>query len=240
MNNKMERFLNSLGIKDIERFDMDFDLVSRNQFIREQIDMFIVKDTPWDYALLEEFQSGLAIIGYPYTLEFSYKRKPTVYDAIRLFDDWHRSHNRYQSEIHLEGSGDIITFIYDSQEQKEKYEQVTKDFEEFLDFLSYRFSFDHEVREKEPEAPSISKRTMQKIESQANKFKAGIPNSGRLPCAGGGRYRDYRWKRERSNGSSERTRRQRNRRGPAGGPQRRKGGLRCAHGGAAAFGRAHI
>ena len=170
MNNKMERFLNSLGIKDIERFDMDFDLVSRNQFIREQIDMFIVKDTPWDYALLEEFQSGLAIIGYPYTLEFSYKRKPTVYDAIRLFDDWHRSHNRYQSEIHLEGSGDIITFVYDSNEQKEKYEQVTKDFEEFLDFLSYRFSFDHEVREKEPEGPNLSKRTMQKIESQANKL----------------------------------------------------------------------
>ena len=56
MNNKMVRFLNYLSIKDIERFDMDFDLVSRNQFDRNQIDMFIVKDTPWEYSLLEEFQ----------------------------------------------------------------------------------------------------------------------------------------------------------------------------------------
>ena len=112
MNNKMQRFLTSLEIKDIERFDMDFDLVSRNQFIREQIDMIIVKDTPWDYDLLEEFQNGLAIIGYPYTIQFSYRTRPTVYDAIKLFDDWHRSHNRFQSEIHLEGNGNIITFIY--------------------------------------------------------------------------------------------------------------------------------
>ena len=143
MNNKMVRFLNSIEIKDVERFDMDFDLVSRNQFIREQIDMFIVKDTPWDYSLLEEFQNGLAIIGYPYTITFSYKTKPTVYDAIRLFDDWHRSHNRYPAQIKLEGNGEIITFIYESEEQKQEYEQVTKDFQDFLEFLCYRFSFDH-------------------------------------------------------------------------------------------------
>lgn len=169
MNNKMIRFLNSLVIKDIERFDMDFDLVSRNQFIREQIDMFIVKDTPWEYSLLEEFQNGLAIIGYPYTISFSYKRKPTVYDAIRLFDDWHRSHNRYQAEIKLDGSGDTITFIYNSEEQKEEYEQVVKDFIEFLDFLCYRFEFDHEIHEVEQEGPNVSKRTLQKLEAKANK-----------------------------------------------------------------------
>lgn len=169
MNDKMKRFLTSLSIKDIDRFDMDFDLVSRNQFIREQIDMFIVKDTPWEYSLLEEFQDGLAIIGYPYTIEFSYKRKPTVYDAIKLFDDWHRSHNRYQSEIRLEGSGDTITFIYTSNEQKEQYEQVTKDFIDFLDFLCYRFEFDHEVHEEVKTTPNVSQRTLKKLEAEANK-----------------------------------------------------------------------
>ena len=169
MKDKMVRFLNHLSIKDIDRFDMDFDLVSRNQFVREQIDMLIVKDTPWDYALLEEFQNGLAIIGYPYMIQFSYKQKPNVYDAIRLFDDWHRSHNRFQSEITLEGNGDVITFIYNSNEQKEKYEQIIKDFGDFLDFLCYRFEFAHEVREVEKTTPNVSKRTLLKLEEQANK-----------------------------------------------------------------------
>lgn len=169
MKDKMVRFLNHLSIKDIDRFDMDFDLVSRNQFVREQIDMLIVKDTPWDYALLEEFQNGLAIIGYPYMIQFSYKQKPNVYDAIRLFDDWHRSHNRFQSEITLEGNGDTITFVYNSNEQKEKYEQIVKDFEDFLDFLCYRFEFAHEVREVEKTTPNVSKRTLLKLEEQANK-----------------------------------------------------------------------
>ena len=169
MNNKMVRFLTSLEIKDIDRFDLDFDLVSRNQFIREQIDMFIVKDTPWDYSLLEEFQNGLAIIGYPYTIQFSYKVKPTVYDAIRLFDDWHRSHNRYQAEIHLDGSGDIITFVYSSEAQKEEYEQVVKDYKEFLEFLCYHFDFDEEIREVEGTGPTVSQKKMEKIEAKAIK-----------------------------------------------------------------------
>ncbi len=169
MNNKMVRFLNYLAIKNIERFDMDFDLVARNPFVREQVDMLIVKDTPWDYSLLEEFQNGLAIISYPYSLQFSYKHKPTVYDAIKLFEDWHRSHNRYPSKIKLEGNGNIITFIYESEEQKQEYEQVTKDFIEFLDFLCYHFEFDHEVRQVEQSGPIVSEKKMQKLEEKAIK-----------------------------------------------------------------------
>jgi len=170
MSDKMVRFLKHIGIENTDRFDMDFDLVTRNQFIREQIDMIIVKDTPWEYSLLEEFQNGLAIIGYPYTITFSYKKKPNVYDAIRLFDDWHRAHNRFQAEIQLEGTGDIITFVYSSEAQKEEYEQTVKDYIEFLEFLGYRFSFDHEIREETnvQEGPNVSKRVMQRLEEKAN------------------------------------------------------------------------
>ena len=49
MNDKMRRFLLSIGLDNIERFDMDFDLVTRNQYNRNKIDMLIVKDTPWSY-----------------------------------------------------------------------------------------------------------------------------------------------------------------------------------------------
>ncbi len=168
MNNRMVRFLNSLNIKDIERFDMDFDLVARNTFIPAQIDMFIVKNTPWDYSLLEEFQEGLNIIGYPYTIRFSYTTRPTVYDAIKLFDDWHRSHNRFKANVRLEGTGNIITFIYPSDEAKENGEQVLKDFKDFLDFLNYRFDFDTVVKEEEKEGPVVSQKKLEKLEEKAN------------------------------------------------------------------------
>ena len=169
MNEKMVRFLNHLELKNIERFDMDFDLVCRNQFVPDQVDMIIVKDTPWEYSLLEEFQSGLSIIGFQYSIQFSYKRKPTVYDAIKLFEDWHRSHTRYPSKIKLEGSGSIITFVYESEAQKEEYEQITKDFIDFLNFLCYRFEFDHEVRESGQEGPVVSEKKLKKLEEKANK-----------------------------------------------------------------------
>ena len=169
MNNRMVRFLNSIGINDVESFDMDFDLVARNQFDRNQVDMMIVKDTPWDFHLLERFQDGLNIIGYPYTIKFSYKIRPTVYDAIKLFDDWHRLHNRYPASIRLEGTGGMITFVYSSDEEKEQYEQVVKEFKDFLEFLDYRFDFDHEVREEEKSGPNVTKRQMERLEAKANK-----------------------------------------------------------------------
>ena len=55
MNDKMTRFLTSIKLENLDRFDMDFDLVARNQYNREQVDMLIVKETPWEYELLEEF-----------------------------------------------------------------------------------------------------------------------------------------------------------------------------------------
>ena len=55
MNRKMYSFLLSIGIEDPERFDMDFSLVGRNPRKKEQVDLFIQKDTPCDYALLAEF-----------------------------------------------------------------------------------------------------------------------------------------------------------------------------------------
>ena len=59
MNKKMIRFLSSLDIADVEIFDLDFDLVGMNAIDKTQVDMAIVKDTPWQYHLLERFQRGL-------------------------------------------------------------------------------------------------------------------------------------------------------------------------------------
>ena len=69
----MKSFLNHIYIDNIDDFDLDFDMVGRNRFNYQQIDMIITKDTPWDYDLLREFMDGLNSIDYPYTMQFSYR-----------------------------------------------------------------------------------------------------------------------------------------------------------------------
>ena len=148
MNDKMRRFLTSINIQNVERFDLDFDIVTRNQYNRNQIDMLIVKQVPWTYELLEEFQNHLESIKYPYTIKFSYIRKPNASDATKLFADWHYSHCRVNSTLKLIGIANTITVYYESEEEKANNAQVMKDFAAFLDFLGYNFQIEHKIIEK--------------------------------------------------------------------------------------------
>ena len=55
MTDKMISFLKHVNIENIDDFDIDFEMVGRNRFNRNQIDMVIRKNTPWKYHLLREF-----------------------------------------------------------------------------------------------------------------------------------------------------------------------------------------
>ena len=46
---KMVSFLKSLHIENIDDFDLEFESLGKNRFNHEQIDMTIVKNTPWQY-----------------------------------------------------------------------------------------------------------------------------------------------------------------------------------------------
>lgn len=164
MNDKMNRFLTSIGIENVDRFDMDFDIVTRNNINKNQIDMLIVKQTPWTFELLEEFQEHLETIKYPYSMKFSYIKKPMASDATKLFGDWHYSHCRFNSFLKLIGIGNTITFYYENENEKEKNAQVTKDFEAFLDFLGYNFVLEHKIIEKTPEKPAEIQKEEKKVE----------------------------------------------------------------------------
>ena len=132
MNDKMIRFLKSIGIEDIDRFDLDFELVARNANNRDRVDMFIIKKTPWNSRLLEEFMNGLNTISYQYMMRFSYETKPNADDAAKLFDDWFFSHNRYRTEAKCVGEDGKVTFYYKGEEEKNSGAQAEIDFEEFL------------------------------------------------------------------------------------------------------------
>ena len=56
MQEKMKSFLKSIHIENIDDFDLDFEMVGRNRFNYQQIDMIISKQVPWTYELLRQFQ----------------------------------------------------------------------------------------------------------------------------------------------------------------------------------------
>ena len=161
---KMLSFLKSIGITNIEDFDVDFEMVGRNRFNPKQIDMVIVKDTPWQYEYLHQLQEGLNGVDYPYFLRFSYKQRPNVDNVIQLFKDWYQSIYRIPSKINLlndDEEKDTIIFEFENEEEKAKYKTIIDDFRDFLVFINYEFSFNQVI--KADEGPTVSKREMKKI-----------------------------------------------------------------------------
>ena len=136
----MKSFLKSIHIENIDDFDLDFEMVGRNRFNYQQIDMIISKQVPWTYELLRQFQDGLNSITYPYILHFSYKKRPTSNDAINLFDDWFRYLYRSDSDIELIPVNDnVIQVNYLDESFKKRNEAIINDFKDFLGFISYDF-----------------------------------------------------------------------------------------------------
>ena len=166
MTDRMVSFLKHINIENIEDFDIDFEMVGRNRFKRDQIDMVIVKNTPWKYHLLREFQDGLNTLTYPYLLRFSYLVRPNMNDLIKLFEDWYQTlyHIPHNLELAVDGEN-CLKVLYANEAEKVQYEQIIKDFIDFLDFLNYEFAVVQEV--KPDEGPEISKSEMRKIVNKA-------------------------------------------------------------------------
>ena len=164
----MVRFLNSIHIENIDDFDIDFEMVARDRFRNEQINMVIIKNTPWKYHLLRRFQDALNEITYPYLLRFSYRVRPDFNDVNHLFADWYQTLYRlpHNLEIVEDGEGKIKV-EYANEAEKEQYHEIIQDFKDFLKFICYEFVIIEEIKPVEDEAPDISKRKLKQIVNKA-------------------------------------------------------------------------
>lgn len=133
------RFLNSLGLSDLERFyDLSIVEFARDKDNSAKWIIVLNKTNPWDYDVFAAFLNGLAQITYPYDLTFTYTYEPTPLDIINLFDPW------YQANYHLPSnqkinivSGNMIEFVFASEATYINNEQMLKDFQSLLSFLNY-------------------------------------------------------------------------------------------------------
>ena len=73
---KIIRFLESIGLEDVTRFGMDFELVACDAKNKSLVHMTIRKETPWDYALLTEFLDALQNASFNMDIRFVYAEEP--------------------------------------------------------------------------------------------------------------------------------------------------------------------
>ncbi len=168
MNKKMIRFLNSIGISDVESFDLDFDLVGMNAIDKSQVDMAVVKDTPWQYHLLERLQRGLIGIPYPYTITFSYKEKPSFYDAVHVIENWYRANYRTSLPFEFRDDHGNIVLTFNNEQKRDNFAPIMAELKEFFRFLCYEFLiFDEFVPEEN--AITVSQSKLQSLTKKAEK-----------------------------------------------------------------------
>ena len=167
MTDKMIRFLNSIHVSNVDDFDMDFEMVGYNRFDKKRLDMVIVKQTPWKYSLLREFQDCLENITYKYLLRFSYLVRPNFRDVEILFEDWYQTLYRLPHNLNVSGSDDgYFNIEYQDEAEKEQYQSQIEDFKAFLNFINYDFVITETVKPKEDEVV-ISDRKMKKLVKEA-------------------------------------------------------------------------
>lgn len=140
-NDKMIRFLKSIKIENIDDFDLDFEMIGRNRFNKDQFDMIILKKTPWKFYLLEKFIEALKNIDYKYTIQFSYLSFPSNDDLIELFTDWYKSiyHSTSPFEIEIQDNRIIASIRENEEEKSSLYKPIIDDFNKFLNFIGYEF-----------------------------------------------------------------------------------------------------
>ncbi|MBQ7243084.1 MAG: PolC-type DNA polymerase III [Bacilli bacterium] len=152
MLTKIQRFLQSVGIEDTDRFDLSFVLAARNPYKKNQVDMVIEKTVPWEYALLDEFIQASSRIQYEYTLRFTYLNDPTEEDVASLFFEWYFA--RYgaipPASLDKKEQG-VLLISYPNQEARDRSERSIKDFRDLLKYVNYPFVIEETVKEPEPE-----------------------------------------------------------------------------------------
>ena len=165
MQKKMQQFLYSIGLEDVERFDMDFVLVAMNPYQKGKVDMAIEKEEPWDYFLLEEFMQAASKIRYPFSIRFSYGREVTPDDVGHLLLDWHLAlyHDTPDFITDCPRKG-IIAITFTSEEKKERDLHKIRELRELFAFINYPYQVGYRVDKRKTEPAPMEEQPQEKEE----------------------------------------------------------------------------
>ena len=147
MNRKMQGFLLSIGLDDVERFDMDFTLVAKDEYTPDLVNMMIEKESLWSYDLLDEFIMGLDKIQYKISIRFFYPNcSLTSKDVFELLDRWYPRNYfmpiRFQADTYNPNRLDLV---YSSESERDLNMPRIAEFKGLLKFINYTMAIDQSV-----------------------------------------------------------------------------------------------
>jgi len=166
MEERMIRFLKSIGIEDVDAFDLSFENIMKNPIKPKQYDMVIHKETPWDYQQLRFFQDSLNNITYPYKLTFTYAKEPTFQDIINLLENWYQTIYRIPHNLEIIEENGRIVVLFAKESEIEQYKEALKDFTDFLRFICYETIIDSRIK---PVEEVVNKKELKKLTKEAEK-----------------------------------------------------------------------
>lgn len=164
----MIKFLKSIGIDNHEDYDMSFKLITKNVFNKDQFDMYISKDTPWEYSKLEVFLRSLSLIEYPYELTFSYEKNPSIEDVYELFLNWYQGYARSKFDFTIVKEPNGLVIVFENVQQQTKNYRIINDFQGFLKFLNYDFSIKEQLKNINIEESNAQVDNCIKVENNKN------------------------------------------------------------------------
>ena len=178
MQNKMLRFLTSLGVADPSLFDMDFELVGRDSANPNKVVMAIHKDTPWEMSLLEEFQEALSDVKYEYSMRFSYGEEVSFESIDQLFEDWYLSHYHGIPAFQLTpGKDNHINAFIPEDLSLSTMKEIVADFNALLGWLSYPERVEIEEGNAPIEIPAEAKIPAESQQIQVNVVSSPVPET---------------------------------------------------------------
>ncbi len=168
MQEQMVRFLQSIGLTDPERFDLQFEAVTKNPLKPQQWDMIVTKDTPWTYALLEPFLAGISQLNYPTQFTFTYRQSPTLPSMLQLMMDWYQVQFRQPYGRLPLLNGNSITITYPNQEAFDQEKSMWTQLNDLFIFLQYPLVFKHKI------LPKVAEVNQEKVDQLQEQVKAVI------------------------------------------------------------------
>ena len=171
MQERTIRFLHSIGIEDIDDYDLDFETITKSKYYPNHFVFSVKKETPWEYKKLDQFLNGLSnITSYNYEFNFVYDVKPDANNIFSLIKEWYFNHEYKEllpedfSKASLDGNE--IT-LYANNDHNDLSLKLIPDIESFLSFISYpnkiKIEINKEVEDKMPWEDDTSENKEEKV-----------------------------------------------------------------------------
>ncbi len=171
MQERTIRFLHSIGIENIDDYDLDFEAITKSKYYPNHFVFSVKKKTPWEYKKLDRFLNGLRnITSYNYEFNFVYDVKPDANSIFSLIKEWYFNHEYKEllpedfSKASLDGNE--IT-LYANNDHNDLSLKLISDIESFLSFISYpnkiKIEMNKEVEDKMPWEDDASENKEEKV-----------------------------------------------------------------------------